>query len=43
MSDKIYTASKVNNTLPKVIQPDKVKRVIPGEPEKPREVRIYFI
>ncbi|XP_050300768.1 uncharacterized protein LOC126739235 isoform X2 [Anthonomus grandis grandis] len=40
ISDKIYTASKVNNTLPKVIQPDKVKKVVPGDPEKPREIRL---
>lgn len=41
LSEKIYTASKVNNILPKVIQPDKVKRVVPGEPEKPREVCLF--
>ncbi|KAL1516654.1 hypothetical protein ABEB36_000537 [Hypothenemus hampei] len=40
ISEKIFTASKVNNTMPKVIQPDKVKRVNPGEPEKPREIRL---
>ncbi|XP_066250506.1 uncharacterized protein [Euwallacea similis] len=39
-SEKIYTASKVNNTLPKVIQPDKVKRIVPGEPEQPREIKL---
>ncbi|XP_019761887.1 uncharacterized protein LOC109538897 [Dendroctonus ponderosae] len=40
LSDKIYTASKLNNTLPKIIQPDKVKKIVPGEPEKPREIRL---
>ncbi|XP_060535273.1 uncharacterized protein LOC132707430 [Cylas formicarius] len=42
ISEKIYTASKVNNIVPKVIHPEKVKvqRIVPGMPETPREIRL---
>lgn len=38
VSDKIFTASKVNNTLPKIIQPNKVRRIVHGDPEPARQI-----
>ncbi|XP_076271977.1 uncharacterized protein LOC143203630 isoform X1 [Rhynchophorus ferrugineus] len=40
VSDKIFTASKINNTMPKIIQPNKVRRIVQVDPEQPREIKL---